>query len=144
MKRKNAKKFTGQARFDMITLEKGFDKANNPIELFVDLKDVFGIPYTVLTNDPETTCFFRHKKPAKKYFQELLDTCHEVSSNILVNQVPTEPIMITQEKYNQMWTALQAKQITETEWKEFCQAYLMQIMGEPEVKASLQRLKFRG
>ena len=52
--------------------------------------------------------------------------------------------MITQEKYNQMWAALQAKQITETEWKEFCQAYLMQIMGEPEVKASLQRLKFRG
>ena len=73
MKRKNAKRYTGQARFDMITLEKGFDKANNPIELFVDLKDVFGIPYTVLTNDPETTCFFRHKKPAKKYFQQLLD-----------------------------------------------------------------------
>ena len=59
MKNKNAKKYTGQAKYASIVLETGIDKANNTIKLFVDLEDVFGIPYTVLTNDPETTCFFR-------------------------------------------------------------------------------------
>lgn len=73
MKNKNAKKYTGQAEDGLIMLNKGIDKANNTIKFFVDLEDVFGIPYTVLTNDPETTLFFRHKKPAKKYFQEMLD-----------------------------------------------------------------------
>ena len=72
MKNKNAKKYTGQAQDGMIMLNKGIDKAHNVVKLFVDLEDVFRIPYTVLTNDPETTCYFRHKKPAKKYFQELL------------------------------------------------------------------------
>lgn len=52
--------------------------------------------------------------------------------------------MITREKYYQMWAALQAKQITETEWEDFCMAYLRQIMGQPENMAILQRLKMRG
>jgi hypothetical protein len=49
--------------------------------------------------------------------------------------------MITQEKYNEMWVALQAKQITEIEWKEFCFQYLKQIVAEN--KDVMIRLKHR-
>ena len=51
--------------------------------------------------------------------------------------------MITQEKYNQMRAALETKQITETEWKEFCIEYFKQILSYPQNIAVLKRLKDR-
>lgn len=52
--------------------------------------------------------------------------------------------MITQDKYNQMWQAMKNKQITEAQWKDFCQSYLRQLLGQSEVMAMLKRMKDQG
>ena len=52
--------------------------------------------------------------------------------------------MITQEKYNQMWQAVNAGKITEITWAEFCREYLRQMLSQPEAMAMLTRLKYRG
>jgi hypothetical protein len=52
-------------------------------------------------------------------------------------------MMNKQEHYYEMWDKLQAGQISEEVWREYCREVLEEILWEPEVRAVMERLKHR-